>query len=161
MGQERKCQVMGFSLKSRPVLCSQLTEMSHANYSTTSSVSKPTILHCLCYWQEHSHSPRLFQHQRSDTNTPAHLTPRYQTKHVGILCRLLYALHCECETFWSSASKKFKIKQSCKETEDYIEICVHAVNVKASNMTIICCEFSAVKKGSVGVSTLNLSRVAP
>ena len=28
---------------------SQLTEMGHANYSTTSSVSKPTTLHCLCY----------------------------------------------------------------------------------------------------------------
>ena len=59
----------------------------------------------------------------------------------------LYALH--CETFWSSTSKKFKIKQSCKETEDYIEICVHAVNVKAANMTIICGEFSAVKKRSL------------
>ena len=57
--------------------------------------------------------------------------------------------------------KSFKIKQSCKEIKDYIEICVHAVNVKASNMTIICCEFSAVKKRSVGVSTLNLFKVAP
>ena len=80
---------------------------------------------------------------------------RYQTKYVGAL----YALH--CEIFWSSASKKFKIKQSRKETEDYTEICVHAVNVKASNMTIICCEFSAVKKRSVGVSPLNLFKVAP
>ena len=59
----------------------------------------------------------------------------------------LYALH--NETFLSSASKRFKIKQSCRETEDYIEICVHAVSVKASNMTIICCEFSAVKKMSM------------
>ena len=76
-------------------------------------------------------------------------------KHVSAL----YALH--YETFWSSASERFKIKQSCREAEDDIEICVHAVSMKASNMTIICCEFSAVKKKISRVSTVNLLKVAP
>ena len=51
-----------------------------------------------------------------------------------------------CETFWSSASEWFNITKSCKEIEDKIEIRVQAAIAKDSNMTIICCEFLAVKK---------------
>ena len=94
--------------------CSQLTEMGHANYSTTSSVSK-----------------------HNNLTLPLLLTRTQSFSQVI------------STSMWSSASKKFKIKQSCKETEDYIEICVHAVSVKASHMTVICCEFSAVEKRSV------------
>ena len=112
----RTKKVPGYGVKVQ-TSCSQLTEMGHANYSTTSSVSKPTTLHCLCQLTDKNTVilPGYFNISAgTDTNTPAHLTPRYQTKHVSAL----YALH--CETFWFSASKKSKIKQSCKETEDYI-----------------------------------------
>ena len=48
----------------------------------------------------------------AQTQISTHLTPRYQTIHVSAL----YALH--CETFWFSASEKFNIKQTCKETDN-------------------------------------------
>ena len=54
--------------------------------------------------------------------------------------------------------QKGLIKQLCKETEDQIEICVHAVNVKASNMTYdnnLLWIFSCQKKINA-VSTVNL-----
>ena len=59
-------------------------------------------------------------------------------------CFVYNMLH--CETFWSSASERFNITKSCKEIEDKIEIRVQAAIAKDSNMTIICCEFLAVKK---------------
>ena len=77
--------------------------------------------------------------------TSTHLTLTYLMKH--------------CETFWSSASERFHIKNknSCKQDEDWIETWVQAVSVKASNMTIF---FLVVKKDS-GVSTVNCFKVAP
>ena len=75
----------------------------------------------------------------------------YPSRHFSAL----HSLH--CEMFCRLLLKGLIFKKSCKQAEDYIEICVQAVSVKASNMTVICCEFSAVKKIS-GVSTVNCSK---
>ena len=77
-----------------------------------------------------------------------HLTPRYQTIHISAL----YALH--FETFWSSSFEKFWYKTVMQKNSGLNR----DVNVKTFNMTIICCEFSAVNKKINGFSTVNCSK---
>ena len=88
------------------------------------SVSKPTATFTLSFFTDKNAvilpnfsrhwyiRPHTYFNISAQTQISTHLTPRYQTIHVSAL----YALH--CETFWFSASKKFNIKQSCKETDN-------------------------------------------
>ena len=56
----------------------------------------------------------------------------------------------QCERFWSSVSEKFNKNNKIKKgAEDYIEICVQTVSVKASNGTIKLINFFSSQKKSV------------